>query len=59
MFAVGLNGVPGGGFVLGGLEGDAEICMLVRDRVGILVVDVDYRMAPGEIGSLVRVGEVD
>ncbi|TQB69257.1 hypothetical protein MPDQ_002126 [Monascus purpureus] len=36
----------GGGFVLGGLEGDAEICMLVRDRVGILVVDVDYRMAP-------------
>jgi acetyl esterase/lipase len=38
----------GGGFVLGGLTGDAELCMLMRNRVGIIVMDVDYRLSPGE-----------
>lgn len=40
----------GGGFVLGGLTGDAELCMLMRNRVGIIVMDVDYRLSPGENG---------
>lgn len=38
----------GGGFVLGDLTGDAELMMLVRNRLGIMVVDVDYRLAPGK-----------
>lgn len=38
----------GGGFVLGDLTGDAELCMLMRNRVGIIVMDVDYRLSPGE-----------
>lgn len=36
----------GGGYCLGGLTTDAEWCMLVRNELGIVVVDVDYRMAP-------------
>lgn len=37
----------GGGYVFGGLKSDAEICMLVRNKVGILVVDIEYRLTPG------------
>ncbi|KAJ5683279.1 triacylglycerol lipase [Penicillium macrosclerotiorum] len=36
----------GGGFVLGDLTGDAELCMQVRNKVGIIVIDVDYRLSP-------------
>ncbi|KAK2594293.1 hypothetical protein QQS21_007999 [Conoideocrella luteorostrata] len=36
----------GGGYALGDLTGDAELCMLVRNRVGITVIDVDYRLTP-------------
>ena len=39
----------GGGFVFGDLQADANFCMVVRNRVGILVIDVDYRMSPGEL----------
>ena len=42
----------GGGFVLGDLTGDAELMMLVRNLVGIMVVDVDYRLAPGKLYSV-------
>ena len=37
----------GGGYTFGDLSGDAELCMLIRNRVGILVLDVDYRLCPG------------
>ncbi|KAL6855448.1 hypothetical protein ACO1O0_006595 [Amphichorda felina] len=37
----------GGGWTFGGLTGDAEIAMAIRNRVGILVLDVDYRLSPG------------
>lgn len=46
------NNQEGGGFIFGDLTGDAELCMLVRDRVGILVVDVDYRLSPGMLYSV-------
>ncbi|KAK5110938.1 hypothetical protein LTR62_005476 [Meristemomyces frigidus] len=36
----------GGGWVLGGLKSEAAWCRSVCDRVGIKVVDIDYRMAP-------------
>ncbi|KAL2418599.1 hypothetical protein ABEF91_004295 [Exophiala dermatitidis] len=36
----------GGGFAFGGLKSDAELCMLVRNNVGLLVVDVEYRLTP-------------
>ncbi|KAJ6439782.1 zinc finger transcription factor 1 [Purpureocillium lavendulum] len=36
----------GGGYTFGSLQGDAELCMLIRDRVGIVVLDVDYRLCP-------------
>lgn len=36
----------GGGWTFGGLTGDAEICNDIKDRLGILVVDVDYRLSP-------------
>ncbi|CAH0047347.1 unnamed protein product [Clonostachys solani] len=36
----------GGGWTFGGLTGDAEICMAIRDRLGILVMDIDYRLSP-------------
>ena len=28
--------------------------MLIRDRVGILVMDVDYRLAPGLFSAMAR-----
>ncbi|KAI6081555.1 Alpha/Beta hydrolase protein [Hypoxylon rubiginosum] len=36
----------GGGWTFGGLTSDAEICMAIRNRLGIMVMDVDYRLAP-------------
>ncbi|CAH0042237.1 unnamed protein product [Clonostachys rhizophaga] len=36
----------GGGWTFGGLTGDAEICMAIRERLGILVMDIDYRLSP-------------
>lgn len=36
----------GGGFVLGGLDSHAHICRELANRVGALVVSVDYRRAP-------------
>ncbi|CAG9982835.1 unnamed protein product [Clonostachys byssicola] len=41
--------VHGGGFIFGDLTGDAELCMLVRDRVGIMVLDIDYRLSPEHV----------
>lgn len=38
----------GGGFVFGDLTADAEFCMLLRNEVGLMVVDVDYRLCPGK-----------
>lgn len=38
--------IVGGGWTFGGLTGDAEICNDIKDRLGILVVDVDYRLSP-------------
>ncbi|KAJ5812672.1 Alpha/Beta hydrolase protein [Penicillium riverlandense] len=35
-----------GGFCFGDLTEDAEWCMTVCNRVGIIVVDVDYRLCP-------------
>lgn len=42
------QGAAGGGYCLGDLTTDAEWCMLARSKVGIVVVDVDYRLTPGE-----------
>ncbi|MFP5345717.1 MAG: alpha/beta hydrolase [Actinomycetes bacterium] len=36
----------GGGWVLGSLRGSDWLCSRVADRVGALVVSVDYRLAP-------------
>ncbi|KAI0012493.1 alpha/beta hydrolase fold protein [Xylariaceae sp. FL0662B] len=36
----------GGGFVLGGLESDESLCAKICDRVGCIVVNVAYRLAP-------------
>ncbi|KAH8657857.1 Alpha/Beta hydrolase protein [Xylariales sp. PMI_506] len=39
----------GGGFTFGDLMGDAEICMAIRDRLGMMVIDVDYRLCPEHV----------
>lgn len=36
----------GGGFVVGGLESHDDICAEIRDRTGLRVVCVDYRLSP-------------
>ncbi|KAI1084982.1 alpha/beta hydrolase fold protein [Whalleya microplaca] len=36
----------GGGFVIGGLESDASLCGKICSRVGCIVVNVAYRLAP-------------
>ncbi|KAI0023031.1 alpha/beta-hydrolase [Xylariomycetidae sp. FL0641] len=36
----------GGGFVLGGLTFETQICLSMRDGAGVVVVDVDYRHCP-------------
>ncbi|KAI1871428.1 uncharacterized protein JN550_004422 [Neoarthrinium moseri] len=35
-----------GGFTFGDLSSDASICMKLRSQLGILVVDIDYRLRP-------------
>ncbi|OWP05180.1 hypothetical protein B2J93_3311 [Marssonina coronariae] len=44
-FPVHLN-FHGGGFVFGDLSSDGTFCKYVRDRLSIVVVDVDYRLCP-------------
>ncbi|KAE8869289.1 hypothetical protein PTNB73_04342 [Pyrenophora teres f. teres] len=44
-FPVHLN-FHGGGWVLGGLQSEAAWCRSVCNNTGIVVVDVDYRLAP-------------
>lgn len=46
--------ITGGGYTLGDLTVDAELCMLIRNRVGITVIDVDYRLCPGLYYNLDR-----
>lgn len=36
----------GGGFVIGGLDSDEPLCRKICQRVGCIVVNVDYRLAP-------------
>jgi acetyl esterase len=36
----------GGGFVLGGLDSHDDICAEICDATGLIVVSVDYRLAP-------------
>jgi len=45
--------LPGGGWVFGDLGSDAAICLRLRDRLPIVVVDVDYRLCPGMLMNLV------
>jgi acetyl esterase len=37
---------PGGGWVVGNLEMHDELCRRVANRAGVIVVSVDYRLAP-------------
>lgn len=36
----------GGGFVIGGLDSDESLCRKICQRVGCIIVNVDYRLAP-------------
>lgn len=36
----------GGGFVLGSIESHDAVCRVLADRAGVVVVSVDYRLAP-------------
>ncbi|KAI1418588.1 alpha/beta hydrolase fold protein [Hypoxylon sp. FL1857] len=36
----------GGGFVIGGLDSDESLCRKLCQRVGCIIVNVDYRLAP-------------
>jgi acetyl esterase len=38
--------IHGGGFVLGGLDGEQSRCLALCRSLGIVVVSVDYRLAP-------------
>lgn len=42
----GLAKIKSGGWILGGLHSEAAWCRSVCNKVGIVVVDVDYRLAP-------------
>lgn len=33
--------------MFGDLTADAQICLEYRDKAGVLVMDIDYRLAPG------------
>ncbi|KAE8550096.1 hypothetical protein TMatcc_001168 [Talaromyces marneffei ATCC 18224] len=39
----------GGGFVFGSFHADAKFCMTLRDRLSLVVVDVNYRHCPETI----------
>ncbi|KAJ0137561.1 Uncharacterized protein HZ326_19475 [Fusarium oxysporum f. sp. albedinis] len=47
-YAVHVN-YHGGGFIFGDLSSDAAFCSTVRQRLPIVVVDVDYRLCPGSL----------
>lgn len=38
----------GGGYCFGDLTSDGALCMKTRTEVGLIVVDVDYRLTPGQ-----------
>lgn len=38
----------GGGFVFGDLRSDSVFCDMLRKEMGVVVVDVDYRLCPGK-----------
>lgn len=38
--------IHGGGYVIGAPEGDHELCSRIALELGVLVVNVDYRLAP-------------
>lgn len=38
----------GGGFVFGSLQTDSKFCLTLRDRLSLVIVDVNYRHCPGE-----------
>jgi acetyl esterase/lipase len=40
------NQHAGGGFVLGDLQSEAQLCLSMREA-GVAVVDVNYRHCPG------------
>ncbi|OAA60216.1 Alpha/beta hydrolase fold-3 [Niveomyces insectorum RCEF 264] len=45
----------GGGWVFGGLGADAPICIRLQQRLGIVIVDVDYHLCPeAEFGQNVK-----
>jgi len=44
--AVAVVYVHGGGFVVGGLDSHDDVCAEIADATGLLVVAVDYRLAP-------------
>jgi acetyl esterase/lipase len=39
----------GGGFCIGGLENEELLCRLLCDKYGLVVLNVDYRLAPEHI----------
>jgi acetyl esterase/lipase len=44
-----LTCTTGGGFVFGGLGPDAKFCANISEKVGLVVIDVNYRHCPGKI----------
>jgi acetyl esterase len=44
--APGLVFFHGGGFVIGSIESHDRVCRAIADRAGVVVVSVDYRLAP-------------
>lgn len=44
----------GGGFMFGDLTSDALFCHRMRDRLPIVVIDVNYRLCPGTLEKLSR-----
>ncbi|KAB5559596.1 Alpha/Beta hydrolase protein [Coniochaeta sp. 2T2.1] len=46
-----------GGFVLGDLESEAQLCLSMRDGAGVVVIDVNYRHCPETVwGKCVQDG---
>ena len=44
--AAGLIYIHGGGMIMGGLDGEDATCQMMAERLGAVVVSVDYRKAP-------------